>query len=70
MVILPPLAVDPAQWRAGSINFTEDADGYRRDEWGAAYTYNGGLTISSSGHGTPIVKKIALVPSGWMVKPA
>ncbi len=30
IAVLPPLAVDPAQWRAGSINFTEDADGVGR----------------------------------------
>src|SRR5512143_1219067 len=30
IAVLPPLAVDPAHWRAGSINFTEDADGVGR----------------------------------------
>jgi len=30
IAVLPPLAVDPSQWRAGSINFTEDADGVGR----------------------------------------
>jgi type II secretory pathway pseudopilin PulG len=39
--------------------YAEDTSGYRLDEWGSAYSYSGGLTITSSGHGTPIVKKIA-----------
>ncbi len=30
IAVLPPLAVDSAQWRAGSINFVEDADGVGR----------------------------------------
>ena len=30
VAILPPLAVDPAHWRTGSINFVEDADGVGR----------------------------------------
>ena len=30
IAVLPPLAVDPAHWRAGSINFVEDPDGVGR----------------------------------------
>lgn len=30
IAVLPPLAVDPSQWRTGSINFDEDADGVGR----------------------------------------
>ena len=30
IAVLPPLAVDPAHWRTGSINFKEDADGVGR----------------------------------------
>lgn len=30
IALLPPLALDPAHWRAGSINFVEDADGVGR----------------------------------------
>jgi adenylate cyclase len=30
IAVLPPLAVDPAHWRTGSINFTEDSDGVGR----------------------------------------
>ncbi len=42
-----------------STQFTQDTDGYKTDEWGNAYTYTGGLTISSNGSGTIITKKIA-----------
>ncbi len=30
IALLPPLAVDPAHWRTGSINFDEDSDGIGR----------------------------------------
>lgn len=30
IAVLPPLAVDPAHWRAGTINFEEDSDGVGR----------------------------------------
>ncbi|MFZ2163626.1 MAG: adenylate/guanylate cyclase domain-containing protein [Sideroxyarcus sp.] len=30
IAVLPPLAVDPAHWRTGSINFVEDSDGIGR----------------------------------------
>lgn len=30
IAVLPPLAVDPAHWRAGTINFVEDPDGVGR----------------------------------------
>ena len=30
IAVLPPLAIDPAHWRAGTINFLEDADGVGR----------------------------------------
>ena len=46
--------------------YTEDTIGYRLDEWGNAYGYSGGLTITSSGHGTPIVKKIADATSDYL----
>jgi prepilin-type N-terminal cleavage/methylation domain-containing protein len=37
----------------------EDSTGYLYDEWGKAYSYSGGVTISSTGNGTAIVKRIA-----------
>ena len=47
--------------------YTQDLTGYQMDEWGNAYTYTGGLTISSSGYGTPIVKKIADATSDYLL---
>jgi len=47
--------------------YVEDTNGYQLDEWGSAYTYTGGLTISSSGHGTPMVKKIADATSDYLL---
>jgi len=40
--------------------FTQDTISYRTDDWGKAFTYGGGLTITSpGGSGPQIVKKIA-----------
>lgn len=38
---------------------TEDNTGYRLDEWGAAYSYAGGITLSSTGSGSTLSKKVA-----------
>lgn len=37
--LLPPLVVDPADWRTGAINFAEDADGVGRRYWIALNLY-------------------------------
>lgn len=47
--------------------YAEDSTGYLLDEWGAGYNYSGGLTITSSGHGTPIVKKIADASNDYLL---
>lgn len=39
--------------------FTQDSTGLKTDEWGAAYNYSGGVTITSTGSGSTITKKIA-----------
>jgi general secretion pathway protein G len=39
--------------------FTQDSTGFKTDEWGRAYAYSGGVTITSTGGGTTITKKIA-----------
>ncbi|NOY88302.1 MAG: hypothetical protein GXO93_02785 [FCB group bacterium] len=41
-----------------SLPYTEDTAGYKTDEWGKPYNFSGGLTISSIGSGTTIIKKI------------
>ncbi len=48
-----------------STNFTQDTDGYKTDEWGTVYSYNGGLTITSNGSGSSITKKIADAASDY-----
>lgn len=40
------------------IDHTQDTISYRTDSWGQTLTYSGGATVTSSGHGTPIVKKL------------
>lgn len=38
--------------------FTEDNTGYKTDEWGQAYSYNGSTTVSSTGSGNTISKAL------------
>jgi prepilin-type N-terminal cleavage/methylation domain-containing protein len=40
------------------IDHTEDTISYRTDSWGQALAYSGGVMVTSSGHGTPIVRKL------------
>lgn len=47
--------------------FTEDSDGYKTDEWGSAYNYSGGLTVTSTGSGSTISKKIANTSSDYLL---
>jgi type II secretory pathway pseudopilin PulG len=47
--------------------FAEDTNGYKYDEWGKAYTYSGGITITSSGNGTQITKKIADASADYLL---
>ncbi len=37
----------------------QDSVGFKMDEWGSLYNYSGGVTITSSGSGSTITKKIA-----------
>ncbi len=39
--------------------YTQDITGFKTDEWGALYTYSGGIAINSTGSGSSISKKIA-----------
>ncbi len=47
--------------------YTQDATGYRFDEWGKAYSYTGGTTISSTGGGATIIRKVADATSDYLL---
>ncbi|MDZ4724101.1 MAG: type II secretion system protein [candidate division Zixibacteria bacterium] len=47
--------------------FTQDTVSYRLDDWGAAYTYSGGVTITSPGGGSAITEKIADASSDYLL---
>ncbi len=49
------------------IDHTEDTMSYRTDSWGQALTYSGGVTVNSSGHGAPIVKKVCDSTSDYLL---
>ncbi|MCD6248707.1 MAG: hypothetical protein J7J98_00070 [candidate division Zixibacteria bacterium] len=39
--------------------YAQDSTGFKTDEWGTLYSYNGGTNISSTGSGSTITNKIA-----------
>lgn len=47
--------------------YTEDNNGYALDEWGTSYQYSGGTTISSTGSGSTITKKIADATDDYLI---
>lgn len=47
--------------------YTQDSTGFKTDEWGAMYSYSGGVTISSSGGGSAITKKIADASNDYLL---
>ncbi len=47
--------------------FSQDNTGFKTDEWGTAYSYSGGVTITSSGSGSTITKKIADATSDYLL---
>ncbi|MCH8027528.1 MAG: prepilin-type N-terminal cleavage/methylation domain-containing protein [candidate division Zixibacteria bacterium] len=49
------------------VGFVQDSTGLKTDEWGAAYNYSGGVTISSTGSGTTISKQIARAASDYLL---
>ncbi len=46
--------------------YSEDVDGFKTDGWGKAYSYNG-TSISSSGGGSTITKKIASATGDYLL---
>jgi len=47
--------------------FVRDSTGFKMDEWGAAYSYSGGISITSSGSGSTITKKITDATSDYLL---
>jgi prepilin-type N-terminal cleavage/methylation domain-containing protein len=50
-----------------TLDHTQDSTGYLYDEWGAAYSYSGGTTISSSGGGSALTHKIANAEADYLL---
>ncbi len=46
--------------------FTQDTSDYKLDSWGKPYAYSGGNTITSTGSGSSIVKKLADATSDYL----
>jgi len=40
-------------------DFVENPDDFKKDAWGDLYTYSGGVTLASNGHGNPITRTLA-----------
>ncbi len=57
-----------ATWNGPYIpaTFAQDSTGFKTDEWGRAYTYSGGITITSTGSGATLTKKIADATSDYL----
>jgi len=47
--------------------FAQNTAGYKFDEWGKAYVYTGGITITSNGSGSAVTKKIADASSDYLL---
>jgi len=45
----------------------EDNTGYLKDEWGADYTYSGGISLTSTGSGSSITRKVAAATSDYLL---
>ena len=57
-----------ATWAGPYIKpgFSEDTDGFSKDAWGKAYSYAGGIMITSTGGGSTLTKKIADAGSDYL----
>ena len=47
--------------------YTQDSTGLKTDEWGIGYNYSGSITISSTGSGSSISKKIAKTTTDYLL---
>lgn len=57
-----------ATWQGPYLptGITQDSTGLKTDEWGTAYNYSGGITITSTGSGSTISKKIARATNDYL----
>ena len=58
-----------ATWKGPYLppGYTQDSTGLKTDEWGIGYNYSGGITISSTGSGSTISKKIAKTTTDYLL---
>jgi len=49
------------------FGFSQDSTGFKKDEWGSLYSYSGDITITSTGSGSTIAKKIADATSDYLL---
>lgn len=47
--------------------YAQDSTGFKADEWGKPYTYGGGVTVTSTGSGLTITKKLADATSDYLL---
>ena len=47
--------------------FAEDTTGFKLDEWGRLYTYDGGITLTSTGSGATLSHKVGANPDDFLV---
>jgi prepilin-type N-terminal cleavage/methylation domain-containing protein len=50
-----------------TLNHIQDSTGYLSDEWGTAYSYTGGITLTSNGGGTAITHKLTNATSDYLL---
>ncbi|MEW5995894.1 MAG: hypothetical protein AB1744_16070, partial [Candidatus Zixiibacteriota bacterium] len=58
-----------ATWQGPYIKrrFEQITDDYKQDAWGVDYTYSGGITITSTGSGSDIVRKLGNSTSDFLL---
>ena len=57
-----------ATWKGPYVKrrFEQDANDYKQDAWGTDYAYTGGVTVTSSGSGSDVVRKFGEATSDFL----
>lgn len=57
-----------ATWKGPYVKrrFTQDTDGFKKDAWGANYTFSSGMTLASTGGGTTPMTKSAAPAASYL----